>query len=168
MKKIVLIIFLSMSLSASAQNAAAEDTIATRVITDVGKPQGTKSETRIDKDGGNLESTDGMVQLIIPAGAVSKKTVISIQPITNTMTNGNGKAYRLGPSGILFQKSVQLIFHYDEEEFKDSMHLLMGIAMQDDKGQWLSLKKFALDTVAKTIGGNINHFSDWSNFAAIK
>jgi hypothetical protein len=48
------------------------------------------------------------------------------------------------------------------------MQLLMGIAMQDDKGQWFGLKKFTLDTVAKTLSGDINHFSDWSKFDAIK
>ena len=36
--------------------------------------------------------------------------------------------------------------------------------MQDDKGQWYGLKKFTLDTVAKTISGNINHFSTWVSF----
>ena len=50
-------------------------------------------------------------------------------------------AYRFEPSGIQFQKPVQVIFHYDEEEIKDSMQLLLGIAMQDDKGQWHSLNK---------------------------
>ena len=109
-----------------------------------------------------------MVELIFPAGAVTKKTDISIQPITNLMTNGDGKAYRLEPSGIQFKQPVQLIFQYDEEETKDSMQLLLGISMQDDKGQWYSLNKTELDTTAKTISGSINHFSDWGKFEAIK
>lgn len=167
MKRFLWLVFFISSLSANAQNGT-EDTSSGPVISAVGKPNGTKSEIQINKDGGSLKSTDGMVELIIPAGAISKKTDISIQPITNLMTNGNGKAYRLEPSGIKFQKAMQLTFHYDEEEFKDSMQLLMGIAMQDDKGQWLSLKNFKLDTAAKTISGNITHFSDWSNFMKIK
>ena len=84
------------------------------------------------------------------------------------MPNGNGQAYRLEPSGIRFQKPVQLIFHYTDEESADSMQLLMGIAMQDKSGQWYSLKKFLLDTVTKTIRGDINHFSDWSKFDQLK
>ena len=168
MKKIVVFLLLLVSLNTAAQNDAVEDTAAKPVITAVGKPDGTKTEIKINKDGGSLKSSDGMVELIIPGGAVSKKTTISIQPISNLMANGNGKAYRFEPSGIPFQKSVQLIFHYDEVQITDSMQLLMGIAMQDDKGQWYSLNKFNLDTVVKTISGNINHFSDWSNFSAIK
>jgi hypothetical protein len=168
MKKIVGFIFLFTSTISAAQNKATEDTATTSVITAVGKPDGKKTTIKITKDGGSLKSSDGMTALIFPAGAVSKKTDISIQPITNSMNNGNGNAYRFEPSGIQFKKPVQLIFHYDEEETKDSLQLLLGIAMQDDKGQWYSLKQTELDTVAKTISGNINHFSDWGNFTGLK
>jgi hypothetical protein len=40
--------------------------------------------------------------------------------------------------------------------------------MQGEKGQWYGLRKLTLDTVMKTISGNINHFSDWSTFDALK
>jgi hypothetical protein len=167
MKKITAFILLFVSANVSAQNDAKDDTAATPVITAVGKTAGRKTEIKINKDGGSLKSSDGMAELLFPAGAVSKKTNISIQPITNLMTNGNGMAYRFEPSGIRFQKPVQVIFHYDEDEIMDSMQLLLGIAMQDTRGQWLSLNKFDLDTVAKTISGSINHFSDWSSFSEL-
>jgi hypothetical protein len=168
MKKIALVTVFLISLSASAQNDAVEDTIARPAITETGKPDGTKKEMKIGKDGGSLVSSDGKVALIIPEGAVSKKTTFSIQPITNMVPNGNGQAYRLEPSGIQFQKPVQLVFYYTPEESADSAQLLMGIAMQDKTGQWFSLKKFVLDTVAKTMTGGINHFSDWSKFDRLK
>ncbi len=162
------IIFLFTAINASAQNKKTEDSLVIPLITAAGKPDGKKTEIKIKKDEARLRSSDGMLELIIPAGAVSPKTIISIQPITNTMSNGNGPAFRLEPSGIQFKKPVQIIFHYDEEEIKDSLQLLLGIAMQDEKGQWLNLNITELDTVAKTIGGSINHFSDWSSFTAIK
>jgi hypothetical protein len=168
MKIAILFIILFASIPAVAQIDAAEDTTAKSVITAIGKPDGKLKELKIGKDGGSLTSSDGKVTLIIPEGAVSKKTTFSVQPITNLMPNGNGKAYRLEPSGIQFQKPVQLIFNYDEEEAKDTMQLLMGIAMQDDKGQWFSLKNFLIDTVSKTLTGNINHFSVWASFEKLK
>lgn len=168
MKKIIVFIFLFVSINVSAQNDTAEDTTAKPAITAIGKPDGEKTEIKIGKEGGSIASSDGKVALIIPEGAISKKINFSIQPITNMIPNGNGKGYRLEPSGIQFNQPVQLVFHYDEDGAKDSMQLLMGIAMQDNTGQWYSLRKFTLDTVAKTIIGNINHFSDWSKFDAIK
>ena len=164
MKNIIVYILLLTSITSSAQNDAAEDTITKPAITAIGKPDGINAEMKISKDGGSLSSSDGKVVLIIPEGAVSKKTTFSIQPVTNMVPNGNGKAYSLEPSGIQFKKPVQLVFHYDEEEIKDTMQLLLGIAMQGDKGQWFGLKKFTLDTIAKTISGNINHFSVWATF----
>jgi hypothetical protein len=168
MKEIIFFVCLFGCIAAAAQNKIAEDTVDKPVITPAGKPGGKITAMKIGKDGGSITSSDGKATLIIPEGAVSKKTIFSIQPITSTITNGSGKAYRLEPSGIQFKKSIQLIFNYDDEEAKDSMQLLMGIALQDEKGQWLGLKNFALDTIAKTLTGNINHFSDWAKFNRIK
>ena len=70
MKKIAAFILFFVSATVSAQNDAAEDTAATPVITAVGKPQGRKTEIKINKDGGSLKSSDGMAELIFPAGAV--------------------------------------------------------------------------------------------------
>jgi hypothetical protein len=168
MKKIIVFTFLFISVNGLAQSDAAEDTITKPAITAIGKPDGEKIEIKIGKDGGSFISSDGKIELKIPEGAISKKIIFSIQPITNLMPNGNGKAYRLEPSGIQFQKTLELIFHYDEEEAKDTMQLLMGIAMQNDKGQWFGLKNYTIDTISKTLTGNVNHFSDWGKFDKIK
>ncbi len=164
MKLLLAFLFLLSAINASAQTNVAEDTTARPAITGFGKDDGKLSELKIGKEGGNLISSDGKITLIIPEGAVTKKTNFSIQPVTNLMPNGNGAAYRLEPSGIQFQKPVRLIFKYDAEEIKDSMQFLLGIAMQDDKGQWYNLNTTELDTVAKNISGTINHFSTWASF----
>jgi len=168
MNKILCILFSLFAMTSFAQNDIAADTGAKPAITEKGKPDGEKTTTDINKEGGTLASSDGKLELIISPGALTKKTTISIHPIHNCMPNGNGKAYRLEPSGIHFQQPVKLLFHYTSEESKDSMQLLLGIATQDDNGQWYGLKNFTLDTVAKTLTGNIPHFSDWSDFEALR
>jgi hypothetical protein len=168
MKKIITILCLLGCLGLSFRISAQTDTTLSSVASKAGTPDGTKTVIKISKDGGRLKSADGILELIVPEGAIPKKTDISIQPITNLMSNGNGKAYRLEPSGIHFQKPVQIIFHYKGEDQQDSMQMLLGIAMQDEDGAWNGLKKFAVDTIAKTISGEINHFSDWSSFSSIK
>jgi hypothetical protein len=60
MKKIIVVAFLLFSIIVSAQNVAKEDTVAKPAITAIGKPDGEKTEMKI--------------RLIIPEGAVSKKT----------------------------------------------------------------------------------------------
>ena len=108
MKEIIVIIFLFVSVALSAQDIPADDTTAKPAITEAGKPTGKIVEKMMNKDGGILVSGDGNLELIIPPGALSKNTTISIQPITNLMPNGNGQAYRLEPSGIQFQQTYSL------------------------------------------------------------
>ena len=166
MKKIIGFIFLFVSVTVSAQNNAVEDTTAKPAITAIGKPDGEKTEMKIGKEGGSFVSSDGKVRLIIPEEAVSKKTTFSIQPTTNLMPNGNGKAYQMEPSGINFQKSLQIIFYYTDAETKDNSSELLAIAMQDEKGQWSAPNKITTDTVAKIITAKILHFSSYVLYAA--
>ena len=154
-----------VTVNASAQNNTAEDTTAKRAITEIGKPDGEKTEMKIGKDGGSITSSDGKMKLIIPAGAVSKKTTFSIQPATNLMPNGNGKIYQMEPSGIIFQTPLQIIFYYSDAETKGNSPELLAIAMQDDKGQWSAPNKITTDTVAKIITAEILHFSSYVLYA---
>jgi len=160
MKKIFVLGLLLASFTLSAQNNA-EDTIARPAITEIGKPDGEKTEMKIDKDGGSIISSDGKMKIIIPAGAVSKKTTFSIQPATNLMPNGSGKSYQMEPSGIIFQVPLQIIFYYTDAETKGNSPELLAIAVQDDKGQWLTPNKVTTDTIAKIIKAEILHFSSY-------
>ncbi len=168
MKKIIAFTFLFVALTASAQDIPDDDTTAKPAITAIGKPDGEKTQMKIGKEGGGITSSDGKVSLIFPEGALSKKTTISIQPTTNLVPNGNGKAYKMEPSGINFLQPVQIIFNYTENETEGNSPQLLGIAMQDDKGLWSSLNKAVIDTVAKTIKAEIRHFSSYVNFSRAK
>src|SRR3979411_2242382 len=118
MRKIFVFTFFIVSVNISAQNNGVGDTATKPAITETGKPDGEKTEMKIGKEGGSFTSSDGKIRLIIPGGVFSKKTSFSIQPTTNPAPNGNGKAYRLEPSGIKFQKPLQIVFYYNGEETK--------------------------------------------------
>jgi hypothetical protein len=168
MKKFITSIFLFLSIHASAQTDAAVDTIARYAITAFGKDDGVKTEMKIGKDGGSISSKDGVVTLIFPEDALSKKTNISIQPVENMAPNGNGKGYKMEPSGILFNKPATIVFNYVNEDTANNGQALMNIAMQDENGKWFKLNKTVKDTVAKTITGIIKHFSTYVNFSKAK
>ncbi len=72
------------------------------------------------------------------------------------------------PSGVNFQKSLKIIFNYTENDTEGNSPELLGIAMQDEKGQWFSLNKTVTDTVAKTLTAGIRHFSSYVNFSRAK
>lgn len=168
MKKIIVFVLLLASTIVYSQNGAVENTTAKPAITEKGKPDGEKTEMKIGKEGGSFTSSDAKIRLIIPEGAVAKKTTFSIQPTTNLAPNGNGNAYQMEPSGINFQKPLQIIFQYTDDETAGNSPELMGIAMQDEKGQWSSLNKAVTDTIGKTITAAIRHFSSYVNYSKAK
>jgi hypothetical protein len=169
MKKIVLIlvvVFFFQSILFSQLNAVDSTDVGELVITKAGQPAGEGVSQKIGKEGGKIISADGKVELIFPEGALDKKTNISIQPVSNTMPGSRGKAYHLQPAGIVFKKPVEIIFHYKSHELNGNSPELLGIAMQDEKGQWYGLKNFTLDTINRALKGQIRHFSYWVDYFA--
>jgi hypothetical protein len=163
MKKIFAFTFLFASIAVSGQTKdfiQASDLIKSIFIaTGPGQPNGEKTAATIGQSGGSLKSSDNRIELIFPAGALSSDKQISIQPITNLAQGSIGKGYKMEPSGIQFEKPVQLIYHYTNAETEGDSPELIGLATQDDKGFWHQLNKLTHDTVAKTITGYIKHFS---------
>ena len=160
MKRLLLLFFSLVSTISFAQNKVFLEKIDT-VPTAPGSPIGEITKREMDKEGGHLISADGKIELAIPAGALSSTTSVSIQSVSNMAMGAVDNAFRLEPSGIVFQKPVQLIFHYTDKDLNGDPPQLLSIAYQNEKGVWCGLRKSHLDTVTKTLTGNIEHFSDW-------
>ncbi|MEO7292603.1 MAG: hypothetical protein ABIW34_05845, partial [Ginsengibacter sp.] len=164
MRKIFFILFITASMATFAQ----EDPVSEKEVakffftaTAKGNPDGVKTEKIIGKDGGTLSSSDGKVEIIIPAAVLLQNTNISIQPVTPMAQGAIGKGYDLEPSGIQFKKQVTFIYHYSIEETEESSPELMGIAFRNNEGFWRQINSVVTDTIAKTIIGKISHFSEW-------
>ena len=132
------------------------------IITAMGTPVGTASNATIGTTGGTLQSADGKLTVIIPTGALSSSTTISIQPISNEGPLGVGFGYRLQPEGINFSKPVTLKFHYDEQLLKGIPADFLWIVTQTSSGSWNALLKSVVDPDTKTVTIETTHFSDWA------
>jgi hypothetical protein len=165
MKKVFILLFLVISVRTIAQ-----DTTKTELsdITELGKPDGTPSSATIGPDGARIVSGDGMVELIFPEGALSKPTVITIQPITNHAPNGTGKAYWFEPSGTQFAKPVKIIFHYSEEEGESCPPEWKSLGIQQSNGKWSFAEYEEFDSIGRTLTGYIHHFSGVSNLDGVR
>jgi len=175
MKKTVLtkpaaffLLFSHIHLSAAAQsNNLAVKYLRIDSVTALGKPIGEPVSQEIGKEGGTISSENGMMELIIPENALSKKKKIKIQSVTNLAANGSGNAYQMEPSETQFQKPVTLVFHDSENEFTGAAAELKGIAWQDENGKWQEMPDISVDTVKKTITTQISHFSSYASFDKI-
>ena len=71
-------------------------------VSDIGK----KTTKIIGPEGGEIKSANGKIALKFPAGAVAKKTEISIEEIEGFSATSNGNAFQLLPEGIEFIEPV--------------------------------------------------------------
>ena len=136
--------------------------------TGVGTLIGTPVSQVIGSSGGSIVSADGSAELVIPAGALSVNTTITMQPLINTCPGGIVSAFRFSPNGLHFTQPATLKFHYPDSVLETTMPELMGIAVQDSNGYWKAAKQVNNDTVAHTISASIVHFTDYSPMELIK
>jgi hypothetical protein len=129
------------------------------VVTAKGQAVGTAVTKQIDAAGGALTSQDGKLTITVPAGTVSSSTTFSIQPITNTLTQGK-PAYRLLPEGITLAKPVQLSFSYNNADITNTNEDLLILYFQTEQGSWQSLPT-SLEKNRKLLTASTTHFSDW-------
>ena len=144
------------------------DTTDIPFITPLGDTTGSPVSGSIGANGGTLTSSDGRVELIIPPGALSQTTNITIQPIVNYCPGGLGLAYNLLPNGTKFAIPASLVFHYTADDINGTEPLLLASAFQDSTNAWvLNDTEKDVDTVNKKISFDINHFTPFNMFSEV-
>lgn len=167
------VVFLVLQLSYLAVGCGKDDspsgpTTSDALPTDPGLPDGAPASATIGASGGSLATDDGLFSLVIPAGALSVNTAISIQPITNTAWGGVGKSYRLTPHGLTFATPIDVVFEIAPEVLSGSSPEFLDVAVQDDQGFWHIFKNRTYDGSAGTLTTQTSHFSDYSTIEGVQ
>lgn len=167
-RKVINILYCCMlaicMLSCKDKENASIDPIPKQSVTEAGKPTGQPTSKTIGAEGGTLSSSDGNVQLTIPAGALVKATTITIQPVTNQLPAGMGLAYRFSPDGTQFAKPAELTFSYDKTSIVTDDPEDIQVAFQDHERKWYLATGAKADTLAGRVTVEMPHFSDWTAF----
>lgn len=160
--RFIAILFVSSLLLVSCEKATNDSSQGKPIVTDKGTPYGQVVSIEVGTSGGTLISPDGKLKLIIPEGALSATKSISIQSISNEAPLGAGNAYRLMPAGTTFQKPVQLVFSYDDQQVDEIPAEFLWIVTQANDGSWNAMMKSMVDKISKTVSIETTHFSDWA------
>lgn len=136
------------------------------LVTAPGVPDGTGNSKTIGAAGGSISSVDGKIKVDIPAGALTTDQLITVQPITNKLDFGLGKAYRITPH-LTFTKPVTISFKYTDSEITHTLPELLSIAYQDSTGGWRAMTEPQVDKEQKRVSITTTHFSDWGFFPTI-
>lgn len=135
---------------------------ATPVVTAKGLPLGSATSYPVNSSAKTITSADGRLDIIIPAGAFTTATNISIQPISNLAPLGLATGYRLLPEGTTFAKPITLRFHYTAADLGTAVEDFLWINTQNNDGTWVGNKNSEVDKANKTISIETTHFSDWT------
>lgn len=130
-------------------------------------PGAVVASATIGAAGGTLTSADGRVAVIIPAGALSADTMLSVAPITNNAHGGIGAAYRM-TGAETFAQPVSLRFSYLDEELAGTTAQFLDVAWQTQDGFWQLADTATVDAAAKTVTATTTHFTDWSFVARFR
>ncbi len=126
-------------------------------------PSTTPGGSGIGPSGGTVTSSDGKVTVVIPSGALSSTQTIAIVPNTdsNTCPQALGAGYSLTPNGLTFSTPAMLTLHYDSTVYGANAEFI-GVAYQDDKGNWNGVTGGSVDTIHRAVTVPISHFSNWT------
>ena len=114
--------------------------------------------------GGTLSLAGGLVQLVVPAGAVAHDTQATAALAANTPASTllvSGTAVDLEPSGLAFLQPIQLTVHFG------SLRLPTGVAAGELRvcmvvgGTWQAVPGSAADGGSQTVTASITHFSTY-------
>ncbi len=169
---IVLAAVVCCSVVSSCKKSTGGDSPLTGKEENAIQPAGTTTGSEVIKTigaaGGTLESGDGIISVIVPAGALNSNVQLSVQSLTNTCEPGIGAGYRLLPHGQQFAKEVQIRINYSSLQDSITSLQTLGIAFQDEQGVWNMVADPVIDNAGKTITINSTHFSDWTLMSWIK
>jgi hypothetical protein len=132
----------------------------------VGTTDGESVRQQIGPAGGRLESPDGLLAVVVPAGAFTQATELVLQPIVNHAHGGLGKAWRILPEGLHTTLPMTLEWRYSAEDGQANAGL--AIATQRADGTWAALREVQHDTAQRTLRVQTRHFSDWSLVAGLQ
>ncbi|MCG2612837.1 hypothetical protein LZZ85_01050 [Terrimonas sp. NA20] len=127
-----------------------------------GETDGLVMQNNFGASGGTITSPDGKLTVLIPAGALTTPTVVTVQQISNTLPLGTGTAYRVLPADLTLSKPVTITLAYEATELDGMDEDALDLATQDQNGTWKRIKNTQLNKTSRTLIAESNHLGDYS------
>jgi hypothetical protein len=120
--------------------------------------------------GGEVASSDGVVRLAIPSGALAAETEISIRALDVVAESipgaVAGTAYEFKPDGLSFARPARLTIRYAPGRLpRGAAESSLALARIRDDGRLQLTPELHVDEVNKTVTGSISGFSGYAGVA---
>ena len=130
-------------------------------VTDVGTAAGHPATAQLGPDGGTITSSDGLVTLTVPPGALSQSATFGVDALTATAP-GAVRAYRLSPEGTTFAVPATITFQLGADDLVGTTTSAFSVGYQDAQHQWRLLSNATVSSYGTQISVSTGHLSDWS------
>jgi hypothetical protein len=123
--------------------------------------RGVVAAAQVGTSGGTVETADGEVTLVVPAGALSQEVVLTVQKQeTADTTVLPGSLYRFGPAGTIFDVPVKITVSYDPAALPSGVPAsALGLYHLGANGIWTRVAGSTVDPANRTVSGEVTHFS---------
>jgi hypothetical protein len=111
----------------------------------------------ISTEGGRVERGRGAVVLEIPPGALERPTAVTISVASDGPAGTVGTVYDFGPSGLIFDQPVKVVFSYAELALSAEERRRLSVVRSED-GRWVPLSEQTLDEAEARVTGLTMHF----------
>jgi hypothetical protein len=128
-------------------------------------PGGATTSTVIGTTGGSVASSDGVLSVNIPAGALPANVTVTVTPESSPPSGAIGAVYDIGPEGTVFASPVTMTFHYGSVSLGSTTASNLRAATYGS-GSWQILASAAQNASAQTVSGTTMHLSPYGIVAA--
>jgi hypothetical protein len=125
---------------------------------------GLLAQQTVGASGGMVATSDGVLTIQIPAGALGANTTITVQGIASPAPGSIGTTYDIGPSGTQFASPVTLSFRYAGVNLQGYAPTSLEVATFAN-GAWVPLTGDTVDTAAQSASGTTTHLSPYAVIA---
>jgi hypothetical protein len=126
---------------------------------------GLLAEETIGAAGGQVTTSDGDLSIVVPAGALAKDTVITVEEVPAPASGAIGKTYEIGPTGTQFLAPVTLSLRYAQADLQGNVAASLEVATIVS-GAWAELADEHVDTSGEVVSASTMHLSPYAIVAA--
>jgi hypothetical protein len=114
--------------------------------------------TQVGIAGGTVRSNDGVLDLVIPPGALGSAVSFTIEKLEAWPAGALGPVFQIGPSGTTFAVPSTVVYHY-QPSFLGATPLDRVLLATAVGATWSPLAMQSIDGAAQTVSGQTTHLS---------
>ena len=119
--------------------------------------------SNVGANGGVLTTPSGNAKLIIPAGALTANTTITVSQ--NVQNGGIGDSYNFEPTGLTFNTPVTISLKYDPTLLPTGINETDLVIDYQDGDNWVGIPS-TVDVVSHVVNGQTTHFTTYEKKAS--